>query len=143
MVILVKVNEHKGAHAFYYFLTIHCLFPVTAIPPRFTSISFTLIDNIITNVWPPIMDFFIISSAISDHLPVLARFDFEATRYGNSSSQDYRLISDEGIKVLGNTLSISVTGLMSGKRVVKGRLQNRVCDLLINLYEMPIMLSFV
>src|SRR6218665_2989123 len=80
---LLKVSEHKRTNSFYNCLIAHHLLPVITRPTRITDHSSTLIDNLFTNAWPKLINSSIIASDISDHLPIIVRFNFEVFRYGS------------------------------------------------------------
>jgi Reverse transcriptase (RNA-dependent DNA polymerase)/Endonuclease-reverse transcriptase len=130
---LLKINEHKGTDSFYNCLTAHHLLPVITRPTRITPNSATLIDNIFTNAWAKIIDSSIIASDISDHLPILARFDFEMTRVGNSLCYDQRLVNDERREAFGSNLS-SLDWTPVLKACAEGE-ANRAYDLFMQMYK--------
>ena len=102
---LLKVNEHKITNSFYNCLISHHLLPVITRPTRITDHSSTLIDNLFTNAWPKLIDSSIIASDISDHMPIIARFDLEVVRYGNFTHSNRRIINDERKESFADTLA--------------------------------------
>ena len=67
---LLKYDAHRGTGLFLDCLHEHALMPLITKPTRFTSDSFTLIDNMFTNKPNNVMLSGILITDISDHLPV-------------------------------------------------------------------------
>ena len=90
---------------FYNCITSHHFLPAITKPTRITPQSSTLIDNLFTNAWSNIIDSTIIASDISDHLPILIRFNFESSKPRCNRPCTSRIITDEKMENLGETLS--------------------------------------
>src|SRR5688572_23670534 len=93
---LFRVEDYLGTSTFFDSMSTHNLLPNKTRPTRITDHSATLIDNIFTNARPNIVETKIITSDISDHLPVLTCL---VRSYKNSSYEVHRTISEEGKKI--------------------------------------------
>ena len=102
---LLKANEHSETDSFYNCMAAHYLLPTITRPTRITAYSSTLIDNIFTNAWTKIVDSMIVASDISDHLPIVVRFNTEILRGVDHSNKDHRIINEERKKLFDKSLS--------------------------------------
>ena len=102
---LLRVEDHSGTHSFFSNMTAHNLLPSILRPTRITEHSATLIDNIFTNAWPEIEEAKIVTSDISDHLPVFTSFNFNAQKYRNYETNERRLINEETKGLFNTSLS--------------------------------------
>jgi endonuclease/exonuclease/phosphatase family metal-dependent hydrolase len=67
---LLAFDNHAPTNDFIECMTVHHFFPLILQPTRITSTTATLIDNTFTNSLDCIIDSAIVTSEISDHLPI-------------------------------------------------------------------------
>jgi hypothetical protein len=102
---LLKIDDHKASNTFYNCLMSHHFLPAITRPTSVTPHSSTLIDNLFTNTWLNITDSTIVTSDISDHLPILVRFNFMSSKLRPTTPYVSRLITEERIDNFGESLS--------------------------------------
>ena len=130
---LLRVEDHAGTHSFFNNMTAHNLLPTIIRPTRITTHSATLIDNIFTNAWPEINEAKIITSDISDHLPIYTSFNFSFQKSGNNQPHNYRIINDQTKRAFDNYLS-EINWAPITEACDKGNV-NQAYDLFITLYK--------
>lgn len=103
---LLKTEVHKASDDFYNCVISHHFLPAITKPTRITSHSLTLIDNLFTNAWLNIIDSSIVVSDISDHLPIMIRFDFESPKRGKPNLSDSRNFTEDNKNKFRESLSV-------------------------------------
>src|SRR6218665_2944304 len=103
---LLKTEVHKASEDFYNCVISHHFLPAITKPTRITSHSLTLIDNLFTNAWLNIIDSSIVVYDISDHLPIMIRFDFESPKRGKPNLSDSRNFTEDNKNIFRESLSV-------------------------------------
>src|ERR1043165_4548662 len=96
---LLKHNDHPKTGDYYDMISAHHLLPTSLRPTRITATSFSLIDNILTNIGYLSTHSAIIVADISDHLPVLAWLDISPPRDITRPPVTKRLINQDKINL--------------------------------------------
>ena len=101
---LLKHSDHSMTGNYYDMISSHHFLPTVLRPTRITPTSFSLIENILTNIGSLSTHSAIIVVDISDHLPVLAWLDINPTPDLKRFRVTKRLISHDKINSFYNLL---------------------------------------
>ena len=96
---LLKYNEHELTNNFLNTLSSYHFLPSILQPTRITETTATLIDNIFTNMWPRPIHSAVITSDISDHLPVSIWFSCKTEMSSMPSNYSTRIVNDHSINL--------------------------------------------
>src|ERR1700733_14829777 len=90
---LLKHDTHAQTGAYLDVISSYHLIPSILRPTRITSTSFSLIDNILTNIWPKTVQSSILVTDLSDHFPVLVWHDLNCPLVNKKTITQKRMIN--------------------------------------------------